>query len=80
MVSAFKNPDSWLKSLCIKGRKQELCDGVNDVAGVIEDIEEIAVPVPRTPTQMVERTADVPEIFTVQQPVLMPQVTTQVVE
>ena len=31
VVSAFKNPDTWLKSLCIKARKQELCDGVNDV-------------------------------------------------
>ena len=45
VVSAFKNPDSWLKSLRIKGRKQELCDDVNDVAGVIKDVEEIAIPV-----------------------------------
>ena len=30
-----------LKSLCIKRRKQELCDDVNDVGGVIEDVEEI---------------------------------------
>ena len=37
--SAFKNLDSWLKSLCIKGRKQELCDGVNDVAGMTEDVD-----------------------------------------
>ena len=27
--------DWWLKSLCDEGRKQELCDGVNDVEGVI---------------------------------------------
>ena len=80
VVSAFKNPDSWLKSLCIKGRKQELCDAVNDVAGVIQDVEEIAMPVPRIPTQMVERIADVPQTSTVQQPVPMPQVTTQDVE
>ena len=79
VVSAFKNPDSWLKSLRIKGRKQELCDGVNDTAGVIEDVEEIAIPVPRIPTQMVERT-DVSKILTVQQPMPMPDVTTQVVE
>ena len=75
LISAFKNPDSWLKSLCIKRRKQELCDGVNDVAGVIDDVEEIAILVPRILTQMVERTVDVPQILTVQQPV--PQVTTQ---
>ena len=79
VVSAFKNPDSWLKSLRIKGRKQELCDGVNDTAGVIEDVEEIAIPVPRIPTQTVERT-DVSQILTVQQPVPMPHVTTRVVE
>ena len=48
VFSAFENPDSWLKSFGIKGRTQELCDGVNDVAGVIEDVEEI-------PTEMVER-------------------------
>ena len=59
--------------LAYNGRSQELCDGVNDVA-------EIAVPVPRIPTQMVERTADVPQIPTVQQTVSMPQVTTQVVD
>ena len=41
-----------LKSFGIKGRKQELCDGVNDVAGVIEDAEE-----------MVERIANVPETY-----------------
>ena len=80
VVSAFKNPDSWLKSLSIKGRKKKLCDGVNDVTGVIEDVEEIAILVPRIPTQMVERTVDVPQISAVQQPVLVPQVTTQVVE
>ena len=40
VVSAFKNPVSWLKSLCIKGRKQEVCDVVNDVAGAI-DAEEL---------------------------------------
>ena len=39
MVSAFKNPDSWLKSLCIKGNKQELSDGVKDVAGAIDSEE-----------------------------------------
>ena len=52
----------------------------DDVAGVVEDVEEIAIPVPRIPTQMVERTAEVPQIPTVQQPVLMAQVTTEVVE
>ena len=79
VVSAFENPDSWLKSLRIKGRKQGVCDGVNDTAGVIEDVEEIAIPVPRIQTQMVERT-DVSQNLTVQQPVPMPHVTTQVVE
>ena len=74
VVSVYKNPDSWLRSLCVKGRKQELRD-VNDVAGVIEDVEEIAFPMPRIPAQMVERTADVPQILTVQQPVPMPQFT-----
>ena len=29
VVSAFKNPDSCLQSLCFEGRKQELCDGVD---------------------------------------------------
>ena len=29
VVSAFKNPDSWLKSLCVRGWQLELCDGVN---------------------------------------------------
>ena len=77
VVSAFKNPDSLL---CIEGRKQELCDGVNDAAGVIEDVEEVAIPVPHIQTQMVERTADVPQTSAVQQPVPVPQVTTQVVE
>ena len=46
-------------------------------AGVIEDVEEIAILVLRILTQMVERTVDVPQILTVQQPV--PQVTTQTV-
>ena len=77
MVSAFKNPDSWSKSLCIERRKQELCDGVNDAAGVTEDVEESAIFVPPILTQMVERTADVPQTSTEQQPVPMPQVTTQ---
>ena len=67
------------KSLCIKGRKQELCDGVNDVPGMTEDVEEVAIPMPRIQTQMVERTADVPQILTFQQPVPVPQVTTQTV-
>ena len=53
---------------------------MNDVTGVIEDVEEIAMPVPRIPTQMVERIADVPQTSTVQQPVPMLHVTTQVVE
>ena len=77
--SAFKNPDSWLKSLCIKGRKQELCDDVTDVAGVIEDVEETAIIVPQILTQMVDRSADVPQNSTVQQPVPLPQVSTQTV-
>ena len=42
---------------------------MNDVAGVIEDVEEVAIPVPHIQTQMVERTADVPQTSTVQQPV-----------
>ena len=50
-------------------RKQELCDGVNDVAGVIEDVEEIAILALRILTQMVERTVDVPQTSTIQQPV-----------
>ena len=37
VVSAFKNLGSWLKSLCLDVRKQELCDGMNDVAGEIGD-------------------------------------------
>ena len=77
--SASKNPDSWLKSLCLKGRKQELRDGLNDVAGVIEDVGEVVISMPRIQTQMVERTADVPQILTVQQPVPVPQFTTQTV-
>ena len=52
---------------------------MNDTAGVIEDVEEIAIPVPRIPTQLGERT-DVSQNLTVQQPVPMPHVTTQVVE
>ena len=45
----------------------------------MEDVEEIAIPMPRIQTQVVERTADVPQILTVQQPVPVPQVTTQTV-
>ena len=62
--------------LVCRRKKQESCDGVNDAAGVIEDVEEIAIPMPRIQTQMVERTADMPQILTVQQPVPVPQVTT----
>jgi len=40
VLSSFRNPASWLKSLYFEGRKQELCDGVDDVAGVISDFEE----------------------------------------
>jgi len=40
VLSSFRNPASWLKSLYFEGRKQELCDGVDDVAGVIRDFEE----------------------------------------
>ena len=47
VVSAFKNPDTWLKSCCIKARKQELCDGVNDV-------EKIAMLVLQILTQMIQ--------------------------
>ena len=72
VVSALENPDSRLKSFGIKGRKQELCDGVSDVAGVIQDVEEIL-------TQVVERTADVLQTSAVQQPMPMPQVTTHTV-
>ena len=57
----------------------EVCDGVDDATGEIEDVEEIAIPMPRIQTQMVERTADVPQILTVHQPVPVPQVTTQTV-
>ena len=46
---------------------------------LIEDVEEIAIPVPRIPTQMVERT-DVSQVLTIQQPVPFPHTTTQVVE
>ena len=79
MVSAFKNPDSCLKSLCQRGEK-ELRDDVNDVAGMIEDVEEMAILVPQILTQMVERAVDVPQISTDQQTVPMPQVTEQVVD
>ena len=72
VVSAFRNLDSWLKSWC-QNRKQELRDSVNDVAGMIEDVEEMAILVPQIPTQMVERTADVPQISTEQQTELVPQ-------
>ena len=47
MVSAFKNPDTWLKSWCIKERQQELCDGVNGV-------EKIAMLVLQILTQMIQ--------------------------
>ena len=53
---------------------------MNDVAGVIEDVEEMAIMVPHILTQMVERAVDVPQISTDQQTVPMPQVTTQVVD
>ena len=53
VVSAFKNPDAWLKSLCVKARKQELCDGVTDV-------EEIAILMPQILTQMLEATVETP--------------------
>ena len=55
-------------------------DSVNDVAGMIEDVEEIAVLVHQIPTQMVERTADLPQISTDQQSVPEPQVTIQVID
>ena len=61
VVSAFKNPVSWFKSLSIKRKKQELCDDVTDVAGVIEDVEKIDTLMPRILTQMVDRTADLPQ-------------------
>ena len=54
-------------------------DGVNDVADMIEDVEEIAILVPQILTQMVERAVDVPQISTDQQTVPMMQVTKQVV-
>ena len=47
VVSAFKNPDTWLQSLCIKGSNKELCDGVNDV-------EKIAMLVLQILTQMIQ--------------------------
>ena len=53
---------------------------MNDVAGTIEDVEEIDIVVPQIPTRMVERTADVSQISTDQQTVPGPQVTTQVVD
>ena len=53
VVSAFKNPEPWLESSCIKARKQELCDGVNDV-------ELIAILVPQILTQMLEATVETP--------------------
>ena len=53
---------------------------MNDVAGMIEDVEEIAILVPQILTQMVERAVDVPQISADQQTVPMPQVTTQVVD
>ena len=60
--------------------KQELRDGVIDVAGMIEDVEEMATLVPQILTQMVERAVGVPQISTDQQTVPMLQVTTQVVD
>ena len=54
VVSAFENPDSRLKSLCFDVRKQEWCDGVNDVAGEIEDVEEIADQMTQIQPQIVE--------------------------
>ena len=53
---------------------------MNDVAGMIENVEEIAKLVPQILTQMVERAVDVPQISTDQQTVPMPQVTKQVVD
>ena len=59
-------------------------DSVNDVAGTIEDVEEMAILVPQILTQMVERAVDVPQISTDQPSVLVqtvdvpvPQVMTQ---
>ena len=46
---------------------------MNDVAGMIEDVEEIAILVPQIPTRMVERAADVPQISTDQQTVPGPR-------
>ena len=67
-------------SPCVNGRKQELRDGVNDVAGMIEDVEGTAILVPQILTQVVERAVDVPQVSIDQQTVPMPQVTKQVVE
>ena len=61
VVSARSRILILVSSLCVNGRKQELRDGVNDVAGTIEDVEEMAILVPQILTQMVERTADVPQ-------------------
>ena len=55
-------------------------DGVNDVEGMIEDVEEMAILVPQILTQMVERAVDVSQISTDQQTVPMPQVTKQVLD
>ena len=49
---------------------------MNDVTGMIEDVEKMAIVVPQILTQMVVRTADVPQTSTVQQPVPEPQDTT----
>ena len=60
--------------------KKELRDGVNDVASMIEDVEEMAILVPQILTQMVERAVDVPQISTDQQTAPMPQITEQGVD
>ena len=61
-------------------RGQELRDGANDAAGMIEDVEEFATLGPQILTHTVERAVDVPHISTDQQTVSLPQVTTQVVD
>ena len=61
-------------------KEKELRDGVNDVAGMILDVEEMTILVPQMLTQMVERAVNVPQISTDQKTVPVPQITQQVVD
>lgn len=40
VVSAFRNPSSWLKSVFFEEHKEALCNGVDSVSQVLEDFED----------------------------------------